>query len=80
MKNKIIFDFNNHNFKLNGIEIGDVCTSAEIKITPGEYPEVTLRLNHSLEFIADDCNVHKKIEAADEITEIIPATDETSSK
>lgn len=80
-ENKIVLDFNNRIFKLNGVDIGSICTGAEIKITPGHFPEVTLHLKHSLAFTAGNCIIHDtNAETTDANDEINPATDETSSK
>lgn len=57
-RNKIIFDFQNQVYELNGIDISDICTGAEIKITPGRYPKVTLHLKSSAEIVLDNCTVH----------------------
>lgn len=80
-QNKITFDFQNGNFELNGIDIGDICNGAEIKITPGSFPEVTLHLKSSTKIITNNGNIHvcTSLATAAVTEDNKPETDEASS-
>lgn len=80
-QNKITFDFQNGIFELNGMDIGDICTGAEIKITPGRFPEVTLHFKSSTKIITDNSKIYccTRLAAAATTDDNKPATVEASS-
>lgn len=80
-KSPIHIDTANNVYEVNGKDIGDYCTGVEIKITPGDLPEVTLHFKSAIDVKSEKAEIQTLFDGINDKTDDkIPATVETSDK
>lgn len=54
---KVCIDTDKNVYTIDGKDFGNKCVGAEIKITPGDLPEVILHFATDVDFTSESCKV-----------------------